>query len=563
MLGGFITPMAALLGLLVLPLVAVYFLKLKRPRLQIPSLALWRSVLQDQRVNSPFQRFKRNILLFLQILLLLLLVFAAMQPFWRGHSDSVSRLPVLVDVSASMAALSGPGGASRLDEARRRLLALADDLPRGQEICLISFGRTARRLTDFTDNRQILREAIARLTVTDETSDVEDAIRMVQALARRDRIDEVLLLSDGNLPARVNADLSFRIRYLRIEQGGPNIGITALGAQRSSDGAWELLVEVESSTAAESGANVVLLRNDERVAEDHVNVAATHGRRFLLRVDGSEPATAKVVLSPDGFDSLASDNQASIRLPAQRVLSAYVPHRLHTFRKVLKGISGVAVLPEKEGDAAAGDGYDLLITDRETDLAIPAVTVLSLGFVPPALQTLATIQQGQTQVVDWRRDAPLLQHVELGDLVILDQPRTATGVTESDFENAGYEVIAQGNAGPLILQQRQDKALRLAVLFNPDRSTLPYRVGFPILAANVVRATLDIQGLAEVHGAGGLLSASETSLASVEELELNEKLTVTASDKDFRTDRALWRMLATLALLVCLVEWWYFTRRNG
>ena len=68
----FIASQWAWLFLLFVPLVIFYFLKLKRPRLEIPSLALWRSVLNDQRVNSPFQRFKRNLLLlYLQILLLL------------------------------------------------------------------------------------------------------------------------------------------------------------------------------------------------------------------------------------------------------------------------------------------------------------------------------------------------------------------------------------------------------------------------------------------------------------------------------------------------------------
>ncbi|GAH72863.1 unnamed protein product, partial [marine sediment metagenome] len=42
---------AWLLSLLV-PLVLFYFLKLKRTRLRIPSLALWRQVLADSRVNS-------------------------------------------------------------------------------------------------------------------------------------------------------------------------------------------------------------------------------------------------------------------------------------------------------------------------------------------------------------------------------------------------------------------------------------------------------------------------------------------------------------------------------
>ena len=95
---------------LLAPLVLFYFLKLKRPRAEIPSLVLWRQVLQDHRVNSPFQKFKRNLLLLLQILLLLFLVLAALQPFWRGGPGKNRRLPVLVDCSASMGALDKPGG---------------------------------------------------------------------------------------------------------------------------------------------------------------------------------------------------------------------------------------------------------------------------------------------------------------------------------------------------------------------------------------------------------------------------------------------------------------------
>ncbi|HEY4260851.1 MAG TPA: BatA domain-containing protein, partial [Schlesneria sp.] len=48
--------------LLLIPLIIFYFLKLRRPRMEIPSLALWRQVVNDQRVNSPFQKFKRNLL---------------------------------------------------------------------------------------------------------------------------------------------------------------------------------------------------------------------------------------------------------------------------------------------------------------------------------------------------------------------------------------------------------------------------------------------------------------------------------------------------------------------
>ena len=78
---------SAWLFALLIPLVVFYFLKLKRPRQVIPSLVLWRQVLSDQRVNSPFQRFRRNLLLWLQLALLCLLALAAMQPYVHSAAD--------------------------------------------------------------------------------------------------------------------------------------------------------------------------------------------------------------------------------------------------------------------------------------------------------------------------------------------------------------------------------------------------------------------------------------------------------------------------------------------
>src|SRR5262245_16283179 len=108
-LPSFFHPSSAWLFSLLIPIIILYFLKLRRNRLEISSLALWRQVINDQRVNAPFQRFKRNILLFLQLLLLCLIALAAMQPFFVGNSSDDLALPILIDCSASMGALDANG----------------------------------------------------------------------------------------------------------------------------------------------------------------------------------------------------------------------------------------------------------------------------------------------------------------------------------------------------------------------------------------------------------------------------------------------------------------------
>ncbi len=494
--GGFQSLSHLWLLALLAPLVLLYFLKLKRPRAEIPSLVLWRQVLQDHRVNSPFQKFKRNLLLLLQILLLLFLILAALQPFWRGGPGKQRRLPVLVDCSASMGALDKPGGVSRLAEAKRRVREMIDGMTSGQELCLISFDNTPHKLTGFTNNKRLLRDALDRVEIADVPSDLEQALRLVQALGRSEPFDEVLLFSDGNFPPRVNFDLSFKLNYQRLAPAGPNLGLTALSAQRAVSGGWDVFAQIEGSADAEGNASVEMFQDGNSIANERFTIARGRAQRMVFQTKGDQTASLRVQLTPDGFDSLASDNTAYLDLPESRPLRVFVPRSLATYRLALQGIQGIRLFPQATSDEASGS-FDLVISDRPQDLDLAARTKLSVGFIPTELQRFIETGTNGSSVVDWRRDAPLLQHVQLADLVVLEQPRFAENAGEGDLENLGYDVLIHGQRGPLLVRKQDSDGVRFALLFHSDRSTLPYRVGFPIFVANVVQAALEQAGLAE------------------------------------------------------------------
>ncbi len=612
---------SAWLATLLIPLVAFYFLKLKRPRQNVSSLVLWRQVIADQRVNSPFQKFKRNLLLLLQILLLALLVLAAMQPLLKSGASRAERLPVLIDVSASMAALDKAGGVSRLDAAKAQVRDLIAKLPSDQQLCLIAFGKTARRLTGFTNNKAELREALAAVEVEDVAGDLEEALRTAQALARGAAFDKVLLYSDGNFPAQTNFELSFRIDFQRVPPAGPNFGITACNARRGVTGQWDVFVQLAGSAGAESNSGTVELVQDGAViASENVTLVSGSAPRLVFKVGGEKPALLEARFTPRGFDSLASDNRAWLALPPVRALAVYVPPALASYRHALESIDGLTLFPRD--DAPLPASYDIVFANAEADLALPARVQCSVGFVPPDLQKLVSIGSGNASIIDWRRESPLLQHVTLTDVVLMDDPQNAADVTESSYANLSCEILAHGPHGPLMLSRLDGENLRVHLLFHTDRSTLPYRVAFPIFISNLVGAALRQAHLGEVDAAatgvlpplaldanrsyringpsgfsreaasdergqlagvpaakageyaisGGsgvaarvgasVLSMSESSLAGVEQIEFNDRLKVSAASAPVSSDRALWWPLACAGFGVLLVEWWFFNRRT-
>ena len=99
-------------------IIALYFLKLRRRPVQVPSTLLWRRSLEDLHVNSLFQRLRRNLLLFLQLLAVLLAMLALAGPRVNGTTGQGQRFVLAIDNSASMSATDV--APSRLARPRRR-----------------------------------------------------------------------------------------------------------------------------------------------------------------------------------------------------------------------------------------------------------------------------------------------------------------------------------------------------------------------------------------------------------------------------------------------------------
>ena len=71
-----LNPLALLFALLAVPIILLYLLRLQRREQPVSSTLLWRQVIMDREANTLWQKLRKNLLLFLQLLTLLFFVCA-------------------------------------------------------------------------------------------------------------------------------------------------------------------------------------------------------------------------------------------------------------------------------------------------------------------------------------------------------------------------------------------------------------------------------------------------------------------------------------------------------
>jgi hypothetical protein len=274
--------------LLLVPLLLIllYFLKLKRKPLQVPSTFLWKKSVEDLHVNSMFQWLRENVLLLLQLLTLLALIYAVMAFQFHGKSSEGEHYILMVDNSASMAATDV--APSRLHEAKRMALQEVDGRGDNDVGMVIVFNSSAEILQSYTSDKGLLRAAIERIEQTERLTRIDDALSLADSLANPHRAPEdfavrpegaepgkertyvpaegipttLHVFTDGrfpDVPEFALGNLQARYHSVGSEQV-ENIGIVACSATRSQKdpNAVQVLVGVRNFKSKEAQVRVRL-----------------------------------------------------------------------------------------------------------------------------------------------------------------------------------------------------------------------------------------------------------------------------------------------------------------
>lgn len=505
------------MGLVPPTILALYFLKLKRQPLEVPSTYLWSRTIEDLHVNSIWQRLRQSLLLLLQLLLVALLILACFRPGWRGAQLVGNRFIFLVDTSASMTATDIEP--TRLEAAKKQILGLIDQLRADDVALVISFSNVARVEQSFTSNRSLLRQKINQIKATNRTSDLREALRAAAGLANPGRTSDaenandvqvaealpatLYLYTDGGFSAVPDFSLgNLTPKYIPLGTDSPqNVGIVAFTAERNPEkpDQWQAFARLENSGDDEVRLEVSLSR-DGGLADAQTVAVPAHGQAGVeFKLPEIERATLQLVL--DRRDHLAADNQAYAAVdPGRRARVLLVTTGNTAFQFALdteeaRELAELTVVAPAELDAkkhqdqALAAHWDLIIYDRCVPRLMPQANTLFIGRVPPAAGWSQGSKTIRPIIIDTDRVHPLMQYIELGDVLVVEGAPLKTP--------PGGSALIDADIGPVFaIAPRagfEDAALGFEILGPDDQGKIEpktdwvIRRSFPVFAMNVLR----------------------------------------------------------------------------
>jgi hypothetical protein len=477
-----LTPIALALSALAVPIILLYMLKLRRKQTQVSSTMLWEKILRDKQANTPWQKLKRNLLLFLQLLILAALVFALARPALQTKVVASGAVIVLLDASASMNATDiSP---SRFEEARKSALALINGLTSDSSMTLILVGQTPQTLIASETDKSLLRSALGKSRPTQGAADWSAAFALAAGASRSNSKSTVVIISDGGLPESGLPALPGDARYISIGESNDNLAISAL-ALRASKGKPQLFAEVKNYSDKDRIIIFSLYIGKELFLARQINIPA-HGQNSIS-LDDLPTATAvyKAHISnlDDNapLDSLSLDDTAFAVYQASSARRALLVSKGNLFLEQLlaslPGIQPFRALPAADGTLQIpNELFDLYIFDGYVPTNLPKSNLLlinppsnSLFDVGETFKDVNNIQVKEntlTRYVDWKT-VHVLQARKIA------APNWMTVLIESD-------------SNPLVFVGEKNGQRVAALSFDLRESDLPLQIAYPILFSNLI-----------------------------------------------------------------------------
>lgn len=482
---NFITPAALGLGMLSIPIILMYMLRLRRTEMNISSNFLWQQLVRDREANAPWQRLRFSWLLLLQLLILAALVLALARPFQEVKTISSGRIVLLLDASASMSATDV--SPNRFQQARQIADALVDTLGSEDSMTVIRVADVPDVLISSSRDKNDIKDAINDATISDSSGDWFAALTLAAAGAKGVEELNVVIVTDGGLPGNL-PEIPGNIRVVLVGDESENLAITALATRAVGGGGPQLFAQVTNYGTQDTETIFSITLDGELFSAQRYTVPAGQHIDVLtenlptnfreLEANISQPSGATV---PDYLDSDNTAYAVYNQSGTGRVL-LMTPRNIF-LTQIFGSLPGVELTQGNPESGLPRGEFDLYVFDSWLPPELPEGDIFIVN--PPSSTDLFTVtgkieDLNRARVTSVKSDDQRTEFLDFANINI------------SAFQSVrGYEawaeVLIEAEAGPLLIAGETENRQVAILTFALQDSDLPLQIAWPVLVSNLTR----------------------------------------------------------------------------
>ena len=464
------------LALLVLipVIILLYMLKQKAKEYPFSSSMLWREIYNNIEATKPWEKLKKNLLMILQIVTVLLLIFALMAPYLKRGGRRFDNVILVIDTSASMG-IRYNEDRTRLEEAIERACDYVDTLSETAQVTILTSDQEAGIVKSNVTDKSDLRKALREIQGTDLKGDAGTAVSVVQSMANQWEQYEAVFLTDT--PVELGS-LEAQVINLYTEYQNLSMDYIGYGTEYDEAGNPSLTVigKITNGTASDVVTDVNLYGDDTLLMVQSVQVPAASSQFFYFQqVDFNGNVLMAEI---NNKDDLEADNRAYAARKGQgqeRVL--LVTNDNMFLEKAIVNVSWVDLYKTNQLSAVGKDEeFDLYIFDGMVPDTLPEEGNIiymnpppGIGITVSASITSVNLEFLETEITSYVSGF----HFGVSSAREFERPVWADNFISSGSGCVGYFGI--------------DGQRRVAVLgFDLHDSDLALQAEFPILVSNLM-----------------------------------------------------------------------------
>ena len=311
-------------------IILLYLLKQKAEEEQVSSLYLWQMAYKNLQATTPWEKLKNNLLMYLQILAMLLLIFALASPYLTKGGKEYQNILLVIDETGSMNSIyeendenisrintaiqdnqninTEKNKKTRLDIAKERAKAYIDKIPSETRVSIITGANEPTVLLNNSIDKAEIKKVIDNIEGTDTLGTLSNTINLATSITSAWENYQAIFFTDTSLDIG-----TIQGEVVNLNTIGHNASIDYVSHTVEEDGTITILVKVTNTGNYKLQADVNLYFDDklefvEQVAKDGEFLEPGETKILYFKNIQTNASIVKAEINEN--DSLPNDNIA-------------------------------------------------------------------------------------------------------------------------------------------------------------------------------------------------------------------------------------------------------------